>query len=47
MSDTDERGESDVAGTPTPGADEAVDPQTGSDLEENANADVVETEDAG
>ena len=36
---------SDVADTPTPDADDAVDEQTGSDLEGNANDDVVETED--
>lgn len=51
MSDTtdtgDERKRSDVAGTPTPDADEAVDRRTGSDLEGNANDDVVETDDAG
>lgn len=47
MSDTNERGASDVADTPTPGADEAVDPTKGSDLDDNANADVVETDDAG
>ncbi len=48
MSDMgNDKNASDVADTPTPDADEAVDEQTGSDLEGNANDDVVETEDAG
>lgn len=37
----------DEANTPTPDADEAVDPQQGSQLEENSQGDVIETEDAG
>ena len=40
--DSQLRGRAEVAD-----ADEAVDEQTGSDLEGNANDDVVETEDAG
>ena len=48
MSDMgNDKNASDVADTPTPDADEAVDEQTGSDLEGNAHDDVVETEDAG
>lgn len=52
MSDMgNDKNASDVADTPTPDADEAVDEavdeQTGSDLEGNANDDIVETEDAG
>ena len=48
MSDMgNDKNASDVADTPTPDADEAVDSQTGSDLEGNANDDIVETDDAG